>query len=135
MLVGKISRHLACYLVTPARLPGSLSGRQGGIPHHAHLQGAVGWHCGAPPSAQQLWRRHLQPVSLTSVAGVYGGIADGGIDIMRGRGIGPLSKWVDDHFFMCIKLTFLEEFNQRRVQVAARIEASGGHHQTHGWYW
>ena len=33
---------------------------------------------------------------LTSAGGVYGALADAGADIFRGKGLGPLAKWVDD---------------------------------------
>jgi hypothetical protein len=36
---------------------------------------------------------------LTSAGGVYGFLEDAAADIFRASGIGPLSKWVDDHIF------------------------------------
>jgi hypothetical protein len=36
---------------------------------------------------------------LASGAGIYGRVADTGADIMRTQGLGPISKWVDDHVF------------------------------------
>ena len=36
---------------------------------------------------------------LVSAGGVYGLLADAGADIFRGKGLGPLDKWVDDHVF------------------------------------
>lgn len=35
-------------------------------------------------------------------AGVYGLVADAGVDILRAAGLGPLTKWVDDHIFFRI---------------------------------
>ena len=36
---------------------------------------------------------------LTSAGGAYGILADTEVDIFRGKGMGPLAKWVDDHIF------------------------------------
>jgi hypothetical protein len=40
---------------------------------------------------------------LTSAGGVYGQLADAGVDLFRAEGIGPISKWVDDHVFFSIR--------------------------------
>jgi hypothetical protein len=39
---------------------------------------------------------------LTSAGGIYGEVGDAMLDIFRTQGIGPGSKWVDDHIFFCI---------------------------------
>ncbi|THH11637.1 hypothetical protein EW146_g7975 [Bondarzewia mesenterica] len=39
---------------------------------------------------------------VASNAGVYGHIDDAAIDIFRSKGLGPVSKWVDDHVFFRI---------------------------------
>ena len=36
---------------------------------------------------------------LTSAGGIYGHLGDATLDIFRSHGIGPASKWVDDHIF------------------------------------
>jgi hypothetical protein len=36
---------------------------------------------------------------LASAGGIYGGIANAGADIFCAQGIGPVSKWVDNHIF------------------------------------
>ena len=36
---------------------------------------------------------------LTSAGGIYGHLGDATLDIFRAQGIGPASKWVDDHIF------------------------------------
>ena len=36
---------------------------------------------------------------LTSAGGIYGELRDAAADIFHAQGIGPLSKWVDDHIF------------------------------------
>lgn len=59
-------------------------------------------------------------------AGIYSNISDAGLDILRAKGIGPASKWVDDHLFFRIKLVFLAEYNARRAQWAKEIAENGG---------
>ena len=39
---------------------------------------------------------------LASAGGIYGMVADAGADIFRSCGIGPVSKWVDNHIFFRI---------------------------------
>ena len=39
---------------------------------------------------------------LASAGGIYGEVGDATLDIFRVQGIGPISKWVDDHIFFCI---------------------------------
>lgn len=48
--------------------------------------------------------------------------------------MGPLSQWVDDHFFFRILCMFLTEYNERRQQWAADI-AAAGQHQDGGRLW
>ncbi|OBZ65187.1 hypothetical protein A0H81_14834 [Grifola frondosa] len=49
-------------------------------------------------------------------AGVYGNVDDAACDIFRAAGIGPISKWVDDHVFIRIRREFIAEYNQRRLE-------------------
>jgi hypothetical protein len=44
---------------------------------------------------------------LASASGVYGSIADAGVDIFRAAGMSPVSKWVDDHIFFRVPRTAL----------------------------
>lgn len=62
----------------------------------------------------------------SSAAGTYGGIADAGADLLRSEGVGPLSKWVDDHLFFRLRLEYLERFNQQREVWARGIQDAGG---------
>ena len=39
---------------------------------------------------------------LTSAGGIYGEVGDATLDIFRAQGIGPISRWVDDHIFFRI---------------------------------
>jgi hypothetical protein len=71
----------------------------------------------------------------SSGGGVFGSLADAGTDIFRAKGIGPLSKWVDDHVLLRIRREFLAEFNRRRLECSARIEARGGRHHSGGCFW
>ena len=58
---------------------------------------------------------------LRSAGGVYGMLADAGADIFRANGIGPLSKWVDDHIFFQIRAAYLPKYNQQRRNHARRL--------------
>jgi hypothetical protein len=63
---------------------------------------------------------------LTSAGGVYGLVADAGADIFRANGIGPVSKWVDDHIFFRVPRTHLKSYNSSRAEWQREIEANGG---------
>jgi len=51
---------------------------------------------------------------LTSAEGLYGRLVDASADIFRASGIGPVSKWVDDHIFFAIPHIHLAEYNAKR---------------------
>lgn len=63
--------------------------------------------------------------SCSSTAGTYSGLADAGADLLRSEGIGPLSKWVDDHIFFRILLQYLTEYNLQRAVWAKNIQDNG----------
>jgi len=63
---------------------------------------------------------------FSPAAGSYGDLADAGADIFRSEGIGPLSKWVDDHFFIRILREHLDSYNSLRKARAAIIAKNGG---------
>jgi len=48
---------------------------------------------------------------LTLAGGAHGLLADAGSDIIHVNGIGPLSKWVDNHIFFCIPHHHLLDYN------------------------
>ena len=49
---------------------------------------------------------------LTSAGGLYGEVGDATLDIFRVQGIGPSSKWVDDHiFFRILRKSFRFSFS------------------------
>ncbi|CAA7270452.1 unnamed protein product [Cyclocybe aegerita] len=72
---------------------------------------------------------------LASSGGCYGIISDAGAQLMREWGIGPLSKWVDDHFYARILRKYLQKVNEQRWETALRIEANGGQLQDGGCLW
>jgi hypothetical protein len=62
-------------------------------------------------------------------SGVYGCVGDAGTELFRYNGMGPVSKWVDDHFFVRILRRYLRQYNERRRQWHAEIMSRGKHHQ------
>lgn len=72
---------------------------------------------------------------LASSAGTYGRVGDAAAEIFRSRGIGPISKWVDDHIFFCIRREHLNEYNQKRKEWCAEIRDNGGEHRKGGRIW
>jgi hypothetical protein len=72
---------------------------------------------------------------LTSAGGIYGHLADAGADILRANGIGPLSKWVDDHIFFRIQCTELGSYNGERIRWREEIIKNGGRIQDGSRIW
>ena len=62
-------------------------------------------------------------------AGVYGSVGDAGTELFRCNGMGPVSKWVDDHLFIRILRCHLHQYNEQRRQWHAEIISRGQHHQ------
>ncbi|KAF7325196.1 Reverse transcriptase/ribonuclease H [Mycena kentingensis (nom. inval.)] len=56
-----------------------------------------------------------------SGGGAYGLVGDAFTDILRARGIGPVSKWVDDSCLFRIRREYLAEHNKVRAELAARM--------------
>ena len=73
---------------------------------------------------------------LTSAGGTHGLLADAGTDIFRANGIGPLSKWVDDHIFFRIPRLYLDAYNNQRLSWHQLVTANGGriHEGSRIWY-
>jgi hypothetical protein len=69
---------------------------------------------------------------LSSAGGIFGHLADAGMDISRARGLGPVSKWVDDHFWIRILRRWLTEYNSRREKLKRRITNYGGQKHKRG---
>jgi len=72
---------------------------------------------------------------LTSAGGIYGELGDATVDIFRRRGIGPLSKWVDDHIFFRIRCEYIPSYNARRREWCKTIAKNGGRIQSGSRYW
>ena len=72
---------------------------------------------------------------LASSGGCYGRIGDAGAQLARSRGIGPISKWVDDHVFIRILREHLGQYNKMRRQWADDISKNGGEHHDGGKLW
>ncbi|KAF5347526.1 hypothetical protein D9758_014520 [Tetrapyrgos nigripes] len=64
--------------------------------------------------------------SLASAGGSFGNLADAGVGIFRAKGIGPITKWVDDHLLLHILRRLLEQANAIRQTLHQRIIDSGG---------
>jgi hypothetical protein len=67
-------------------------------------------------------------------AGAYGHLADGGVDLLRAQGLGPITKWVDDHLFFRIRRKFLDRYNIFRQALHAQLSLTGLR-QTGGRIW
>ena len=57
---------------------------------------------------------------LTSAGGIYGSLGDATLDIFRAQGIGPSSKWVDDHIFFRILRKSCFSFSQHLSPTSSR---------------
>jgi len=67
---------------------------------------------------------------LTSAGGIYGELGDAAADIFRAHGIGPLSKWVDDHIFFRIRCEYLSSYNAQQERWHKTITNNGGRVQS-----
>ena len=72
---------------------------------------------------------------LASAGGIYGEVADAGADIFRAQGIGPLSKWVDDHIFFRVPCKYINSYNAKRSFWKAVIAENGGQSQSGSRLW
>jgi len=72
---------------------------------------------------------------LTSAGGIYGQLGDATLDIFRAQGIGPISKWVDDHIFFRIPVKHRAPYNVSRQRWHATIMQNGNRHQTGSRLW
>lgn len=64
---------------------------------------------------------------LSPSAGAYGNLADAGLDLFRSKGIGPNSRWVDDHLFIRILKESIAAYNTKREQWHKEITSRGLH--------
>ena len=72
---------------------------------------------------------------LASASGVYGELADAGADLFRAMGMGPLSKWVDDHIFFWIRISHIPEYNRLQQRWHQSIQENRGRIQEGGRLW
>ena len=72
---------------------------------------------------------------LSSASGNHGHIGDAGCELFRAAGMGPVSKWSDDHFFARIRREYIASYNAQRAQWSAVISANGGRIRTGGRLW
>ena len=74
--------------------------------------------------------------SLTSAGGAHSLLADSGSDIFQANGMGPLSKWVDNHIFFQIPHQHLNSYNNQHLSWSQAITVNGGqiHEGSHIWY-
>lgn len=72
---------------------------------------------------------------LSSAGGVYGSMGDAAVDIFRAHGIGPVSKWVDDHVFFRVPRNLLNDYNYTRGKSCEHIKAEGGRRHDRGRIW
>jgi hypothetical protein len=72
---------------------------------------------------------------LTSAGGIYGEVGDATLDIFRAQGIGPISKWVDDHIFFRIPGKHRASYNVNRQRWHSTIMQNGGRHQSGSRFW
>ena len=72
---------------------------------------------------------------LASASGVYGMVGDTAAEIFRHCGIGPLSKWVDNHLFIQLRREALPAYNLCRAQWASEITSHGGRQHSGGRLW
>jgi len=67
-------------------------------------------------------------------AGSYGHVGDAGVDLFCANGMGPVSKWVDDHVFFRIQCAFYKAYNAQRQKWHQDISERGPH-QSGGRLW
>src|ERR1700742_854999 len=72
---------------------------------------------------------------LTSGMGCHSRVADAAAELFRHRGMGPLSKYVDDHALFHVPKVHLEAYNELHRGWAEVIAANGGARQTCSRIW
>lgn len=62
-------------------------------------------------------------------------VADTLIDLMHWKGMGPITKWVDDHVFFRIRRRYLDAYNSLRAHWARAVASGEGRCQSRGRLW
>lgn len=70
-----------------------------------------------------------------SYAGRFGYVQDAAMDILRGAGIGPEGKWVDDLALVRVLRVHLPDYNAHRAEWRDNIARNGGMHHSGGRVW
>ncbi|RXW15240.1 hypothetical protein EST38_g10612 [Candolleomyces aberdarensis] len=66
---------------------------------------------------------------------VFGTVADTLADLLCWRGMGPVTKWVDDFVFFRVRREFLGDFNRTRGDWSRLVGTVGGMRQARGRIW
>ncbi|KAF5320261.1 hypothetical protein D9611_011256 [Ephemerocybe angulata] len=67
--------------------------------------------------------------------GVFGMVADAFVDLMRWRGMGPITKWADDHIFFHVRQRYLDRFNALHERWRLAVVGNGGERRGKGRVW
>ena len=70
-----------------------------------------------------------------STPGIYGNLEDAGVDVLRSAGLGPISKWADDHVFFRMPREHLAAYNSQRTAWRRHVVANGGCQRSGGRIW
>lgn len=71
---------------------------------------------------------------LSPGGGLFGNLADILANFLRHKDIGPVSHWVDDNLFFCVRRKFLGQYNAHHTQCKRRISKKGIQHKC-AWIW
>lgn len=84
------------------------------------------WHAGAVRTGEDEF--HVDRCLCFGsgpAAGGYGHVGDCFCDIMRARGMLPISKWVDDNIMFRILRVYMEEYNRKRQECKNEVDKRG----------
>ncbi|KAF5339290.1 hypothetical protein D9757_014866 [Collybiopsis confluens] len=109
----------------PSGLTGSGQGHLRGLSPHSASYFPEGGSRNSRLKPRILHRYSAHVWSL-GIGGTFGHLADAGMEIARGKGLGPVTKWVDDHLWLRILRAHLDEYNKLRKELQERVRQSGG---------
>ena len=72
---------------------------------------------------------------LASAGGIYGMVANAGVDLFQSNGVGPFAKWVDNHIFFRILQAHCSEYNKHQSMWQQEILLCGGRRQCSSRLW
>ena len=73
--------------------------------------------------------------SCTTAGGLFGLFGDALADILRSKGIGPITKWVDNYMFIRIPSTSIPTYNLGRARDRHTVAKNGGTIHSRGCLW